>query len=154
GRAARDAARFLSPAPEDVMITTEALPLRLFAGRVRLLEEAVESRRAGHAEALTTPEAEFLVADVLALAADARRLWAWVWAWGEADDLRDFDAFGTFFDDHFGRLLPLVETVAETARAVAARTGHDIAGLSELEGALPELRAWVGRALASWPRPA
>jgi hypothetical protein len=144
------AARFLRPAPEDVMTTTEALPLRLFAGKVRLAEEAVESRRVASAEALTAPEAEFLVADVLALAQDARRLWSWVWARGEADEIRDFDATGAFFDDHFGRLLRL----AETARTASGQAGRDVAGLAELEGALPEWRTWVERALAAWPRPA
>ena len=66
---------------KDIIAVDLRMPDRLV---VRLTEEAVASWRAAPEETRNAPEAEFLVADVLALAEDARRLWAWVWARGEA----------------------------------------------------------------------
>jgi hypothetical protein len=134
---------------------TETLPLVLLGGKVRHVAEAAASWN-GNGDSRAEDAvfaAEWFVAECLGLTEKVRRVWAELWKRGQQDLIRDYDTVGTALDDVLVRQISLNEQVAGDSREVAGRTGRDVAGLTELEGTLPEFAAWAERVRAAWPRP-
>ncbi len=127
------------------------LLFRLQDSKIRILEEAVESWKRDHEDALFVQDVEELIAGCLSCWEDIRRSWVrtrrlalgnWLW------DLQDA---GTTVLDLLGRCIRLLEDVAGLAEKVAGDLGRAIEGQENLPEAIREasdLREHVNK---TWP---
>jgi hypothetical protein len=144
------------------MNATEDLPLQLVAGAISATERVVKSLDKAPPQESSDKEtaleqqygAEALVAHCLRLAKDSRQLWESTWARAEAGHVHDFDKMGELLDDVLDRCALVQQEVAVGVKTLATHLGIEIAGLAELESALPAFQAWSRKALSAWPRPA
>jgi len=128
--------------------TTEALPLRLHLGKVRLAAPAVAALEGGGAA--QAGDAQWLVAEALALVEGLRPLTEAVKARLRTGGGLDLDvyALGDAVRAAFTETLALADAARSAARAAAAA----VPGLDELGRATEEARGWTAAVLENWPR--
>lgn len=130
---------------------TRTLLFRLQDGKIRVLEEVIESWKREHDDAMRAQDVEDLIAECLSCWEDIRRSWVRTRRLATLNRLWDLQEAGTTVVDIISRAIRLLGNVGSLAETIASDTGHAIEGRDNVPEALreaSELREHVNK---TWP---
>jgi hypothetical protein len=127
------------------------LLFRLQDGKIRVLEETVESWKREREGAVLALDAEDVVAESLACWEDVRRSWVRTRRLATLNRLWDLQEIGQTVLSLLDRCIHVLEKVAESAEKVARDTGHAIDGREDLSEAIQEAGDLRDRVAKTWP---
>jgi hypothetical protein len=154
GGIAGDIAGPLLISPPDNDKETFMAPTLLFRlqdGKIRVLEETVESWKRDREGALLALDAEDLVAEGLACWEDVRRSWMRTRRLATLNRLWDLQEVGKTMLGLLDRCIHVLGNVAGSAEKVAHDTGHAIEGRENLAEAMREAADLRDRVAKTWP---
>ncbi len=130
---------------------SRTLLFRLQSGKIRVLEEMVESWKPDHEGAMLALDLEDLVVECLSAWEDIRRAWARTRRQASINRVWNLQEVGTGMLELLDRALRLLAEVAGLAERVARDTGHTIEGSEGLPEAIREARELREHVHATWP---
>jgi predicted transposase YbfD/YdcC len=130
---------------------SRTLHLRLQDGKIRVLEETVESWKRDHEGALLGQEVEDMISGCLSCWEDIRRSWARTQRLAVLNRLGDLQEAGTTILDLLQRSIHLLEDVAVLAEKVVGNTEQLIEGQEDLHASLREASTLREHIRNTWP---
>jgi len=130
---------------------SRVLLFRLQEGKIRVLEEAVESWKRDHEDAVLALDVEELIVGCLSTWEDIRRAWLRTRRLAILNRLSDLEEAGTTMLDLLDRCLHRLVEVANLAEGAVRDTGHAIDGREDLSEATREIRELRVHVSKTWP---
>jgi hypothetical protein len=130
---------------------SRTLLFRLQDGKIRVLEETVESWKRNHEDALLALDVDDLIAECLSCWEDIRRSWVRTRRSAALNRLGDLQEVGTSVLDVLDRAIRLLVDVTALAKKVAQDTGHAVEGWEDLPEAIREARDLREHVNKTWP---